>query len=241
MKTSFTFPKGTFMKQLKWVVTVLALASSFTAANLAVAQDYVTGTPTLSNMDPTTLTNSPNALYGAWASSPPTTFTSQPSGLEVNSYTYGSLFYSTTNNPVSINQNDAFAVLTLTVNNVTDAPNNVWMGVSFLIDDNTGSYTLGGYCGMYGYFDTGNGLGSASWSGNTLTESVQLNGALLAAIQAGGDQIQGFNLQLDPAVYPGGFYDVTFNSLALQVVPEPTSLALVGMGLMGLVVLRRRK
>lgn len=240
MKTSFTFPKGTFMNQLKWVVTVLALA---TAANLAVAQDYVTGTPTLSNMNPANLNTAPNTLYSGWTASPPTTFTSSASGLEVYSYSYGSLFYSTSNSPVSINQADTEAVLTLTVNNVAAAQNNVWIGVSFLIDDNFGSYTLGGYCGMYGFFDTGNGLGSASWSGNTLTETVQLNGALLAAIQAGGDQIQGFNLQLDPAVYPGGFYDVTFNSLALEAapVPEPTSLALVGVGLMGLTVLRRRK
>ena len=239
MKLNFIFkPKATPMQHSKWIGTLLALATGFGLGNSALAQDYVTGTPTLSNVYPNT--TPPNNLYGGWPNAP-TVFTTGASGLEVYGYGYGSLFYSTTNSPVSINQNDTEAVLVMTVNNLAGAQANAWMGISFLIDDNSGAYTLGGYAGMYGFFDTGNGLGSATWNGNTVTETVQLNGTLLATIQAGGDQIQGFNLQMDPAVYPGGFYDVTFNSLSLQAVPEPTSFALVGAGLMGLAVLRRRK
>jgi PEP-CTERM motif len=239
MKLNFiSKQKATLMQHSKWIGTLLALATGFVLGNSALAQDYVTGTPTLSNVFPNNA--GPDALYAGWAN-PPTVFTTGPSGLEVYGYGYGSLFYSTSNSPVSINQNDTEAVLVMTVNNLANAQNNAWMGISFLINDNSGAYTLGGYAGMYGFFDTGNGLGAASWSGNTVTETVQLNGALLTAIQAGGDQIQGFNLQMDPAVYPGGFYDVTFNSLSLQAVPEPASLALVGAGLMGLAVLRRRK
>ena len=58
----------------------------------------------------------------------------------------------------------------------------------------------------------------------------------------GGATIVGFNLQLDPAVYPGGFYDVTYNSLDLTApAPEPGSLALIGLGAAGLLLARRRK
>ena len=64
--------------------------------------------------------------------------------------------------------------------------------------------------------------------------------AALAAVQGGADAITGFNLEFYPAVGES-VYDVTFNSLAVtSAVPEPSTLALVGSGIAGLLAFCRR-
>lgn len=224
MKTKITsYKKPVLMWQFRYAWIALAAAYGLVIDCAALAQDYVTGTPTLSNMNPGAF--NPNDVYGAWSSA---VFTSSASGLEVSSSGYGSMYYPVpSNNEVILNKNDVEAVLTVTINNVADAQSNVWIGIPFILNDATTkhAYTLGGYAGKFGYADQNNGGGSASWdpTGDTVTETVLLNepetAALLAAIQAGGDTITGFNLEFDPAVYPGGTYDVTFDSLVLQ--PHP--------------------
>jgi PEP-CTERM motif len=222
-----------FRKQgSKWALIVLVAASCVAVANSAWAQ-AVTGTPYLSNVNP-------SIFYASWASSPPTVISSTPTGLEASSIGYGSLHYDI---PVGdqqlLNSGDVYATLTLTINNPSSDPGTTyWIGVPFLLDDNQGGADIsyGGYAGMFGY----TGTGTAVWTGNTLTESVPLYGATLSAAESGTGVITGFNLQLDPAVVPGGAYDVTFNSLVLSV-PEPGSLMLIGLGVTSFLVFRRRK
>ena len=224
--------------QTKWLATAIAVAGGLVIGGSTLAQDYATGTPTLSNI-PTTMT----ALYANWASSPPTTISSSPAGLEIYSYGYGSGYYANPTPVPILNVNDAEAVLTVTVNNVVNPSANVWIGIPFAIGENSGNVFYGGYVGEYapGYVDTQQGGMTASWNGNTVTEVAPLTAGQIAAIQTGSDVIYSINLELDPAVYPGGFYDVTFDSLVLQPVPEPATLALLGLGAVGFLTIRRRK
>src|ERR1700677_1027637 len=125
MKIKFTSEgKASLMRQSKWMA--LFAVGALTMSGSALAQDYVTGTPYLSNLNMANLNTPPNALYPGWNNpSPVTTLTDGPSGLEVQSYAgYGSMFYSTTNAPVFFNANDNTAILTLTVNNVANAQAN---------------------------------------------------------------------------------------------------------------------
>jgi PEP-CTERM motif len=221
------------MKQhAKWSAAALALAGCLAIANSAQAQ-AVTGTPYLSNMDPSTLNTAPNALYPSWDTA---TINSLATGLEVNATGYGSLYYVVPNADVqTLNANDAFAQLTFTVNG--DASAYIWVGTPFILNDNSGASTYGGL-----YSGSGNpgNPSTVVWNGNTVTWTVPLSAAQLAAVQTGTDAIYGFNLEFDPAVLAAGNYDVTFNSLVITSVPEPASLALMGLGAAALLVFRRR-
>ena len=112
----------------KQLAAAIAVASSLATAGSAMAQDYLNGSPTLSNMDPRTFNTAPNVLDANWnPSAAVTTFVSLPIGLEVQSLGYGSMYYQPAT-PTPLNPNDATATLTLTVNNVTPAQPNVWIG-----------------------------------------------------------------------------------------------------------------
>lgn len=84
-------------------------------------------------------------------------------------------------------------------------------------------------CGTGGVLDIS---GSLSVSG-TLDVGVAGNPDLLAGTYSGGNTFTGVATSLD-----GDVYDWTFNRLA---VPEPSTLTLLGLGLAGIGVMRRRK
>jgi len=211
------------MKQhVNWIATVVAVAGGLAAVSSAQAQP-VTGTPFLSNIAPGAVT----AYYASWASSPPTTVTSTPTGLEVASLGYGSLYYAipggSGGQQQTLNTADTQVTLTFTL---TGPAGSYYVGVPFAISDNTGNVFYGGY---------------STYGPGTWTETLPLVSAQLAAVAAGGDAINGINLEFDPAGnVPGGAYDITFNSLVLSV-PEPATLALVGLGAASLLAFRRRK
>ncbi len=221
----------------------MMVTAGLVIANLAQAQ-YVTGTQYLSNIDPSTLSTGPNAVYPNWNDAN-TTITSLATGLEVanvGNAEGGALYYALSPSQVqTLNVNDAFATLTLTVNGGNQA-DYVWNGLTLILNDSEGnSQTFNTYSGDG---NPGNPAG-VIWSGNTLTENLSLNSTMLTAIQGGSDSITSITLGFYPATLstPGGTYDITYNSIDLSstAVPEPAPLALAGLGASCLWFLRRRK
>lgn len=217
------------MKRRALVKQLLAVLAGVALAASTQAQDYATGDQYLDNVTPT-------GPYNGWSSS---TVTVGATGVEVVnpiSGGYGGEYFSA-NAPVTIsNPNDTELQLTLTVNG--DPSGYVWFSPGQLvINDSSGIYY---YNEPYsGYQNAGNPA-NAVWNGNTLTCTVPLQALEEFALQNGGVTVYGFNLDLDPAVISTGTgsFDVTYNSVAF--IPEPTTLALVGLGLLGLFGLRRR-
>jgi len=212
-----------------WIIAATAVAVGLASVGSAHSQP-VTGDATLDNLVPGDIT-----YYAGWSPSP-TSATIGPSGLEIVSpATYGSLYYAV---PAvqhqTLNTADNLATLVMTLHGATQNPANVnsgyWLGIPFILNDNSGSVMYGGYAGEFGYTGTGTATWTPAANGWTVTEAVPLTLGQQAAIAAGGDTIYGFNLEVDPAVYPGSSYDVTFNSLTLSQVPEPSTLALAGLG-----------
>lgn len=220
------------------IVSLVSLTTTLLCVRSASAQP-VTGDIYLDNLIPANTTAYPSWSAGGISSGPTGLTTGSPGG-------FGSLYYALPT-PLALNPNLTTATLVMTVNSPSASPSTTdWLGIPFILGDNTGAVSYGGYAGMFGYNGTAS-PGTATWNGNTVTETVLLGtgstaaATQLAAIQAGGDYLYGFNLELDPAVLSSGAaYNVTFNSLTLSV-PEPSSLALVGLCAGALLVLRSRK
>jgi hypothetical protein len=216
------------MKQYtKWFAAALAVAGVLAAANSLQAQS-ATGTPYLSNLVPGNM-----YLYDNWGSA---TITSQPNGLRIVSGGLGSFYYDI---PVAdrqtLNAANTQAVFTFTVN--SDPTAMIWVGSRFVLNDNAGPtwYPNPGYSG----YGNGGNPPEVSWNGNVVTWTVPLSPAQLAAVQTGSDVLYGFNLVFDPAAMAGPpVYDITFNSLT--ITPEPSTLALVGLGAASWLARRRR-
>lgn len=219
----------------KWLAGVLAVAGGLAMAGSAQAQ-AITGTPYLSNMDPSTFNTAPNATYASWDGN--ALFNSLSTGLEVTSTGYGSMYYVIPAGDVqTLNPLDTQATLTFTINSPS-ADNYVWVGTPFILNDNSGAGNYGGYSGS----GNGGNPSTVTWNSNVVTWTVPLSAGQLAAVQAGGDAIYSFNLEMDPSVLNGSsIYDMTFNSLVLSPAPEPTTMALIGLGAAGLLAIRRRK
>lgn len=214
-------------QQSKWLAAALVVA-----CGLAVSPVSAQSVVNFSTVDTSGL--------GGWGGA---TFTAGSpvgsagsSGLQVvaPSGAYGSTYVSIGNVP--LNSSDTLATLIFTVNGTASDYN--WIGASLQLNDNDSTKPV---------YSVYSGFNSPSWSGNTATITFNLTGTQLATVQAGGDALYGFNIGFDSNTGPGAVptpnIDVTWNSLTLSPAntPEPTTLALAGMGVAGLLALRRRK
>lgn len=202
-------------------MTALAMATGLLIAGSARAQS-ITGTPYLSNINPTAPSYS-----GYWAT-PLATITSTATGLEFNA-PGGSGSFSTMYYPIPSGQQTALNSLDaqVTFTFMWNSGNAVaGVNVLFALDDSMGGVN---------YYGTGYNVPTPGL--NSYTFPLQADN--LAHVAAGA-VINGMNFQIDPANVSGN-YDITYSSLTLSQVPEPTTLALVGLGAAGLLAFRRRK
>jgi hypothetical protein len=211
-------------QQQKWFA-VLAVAGGLVMAGLAQAQPVTTDTY-LDNI-PASGAGSPS-YTGFWTTGNGAVWTSTPTGLEVNALggpgTFSTLYYPIPGpDQAPINPLDTQVTFQFTWNSGNAVGG---VNVLFALDDNNGGVN---YYGT-GYVVPTPGLNSYTFA---LQSPNQAN-------VAAGYSIGGINFQIDPANV-AGTYDMTFNSLTLSPVPEPTTLALAGLGAIGLLAVRRRK
>jgi hypothetical protein len=217
----------------KQSVTVLAVVAGLTLAVSTQAQ-YITGGQYLQNA-------TTGGGYGGWSSA---TFTYTPTGIEVQapvSGGYGGAYFVINSGVQTINPAATEVQLTLTVNG--DPNPYIWFSPGQLVLNDDLPLPTAFYYNMP-YNGYGNGGNPAPpevvWNGSTVTITEAIQAGQLAKIQGGNDHIYAFSLDLDPAVITTPMLDVTFNSIQFIPVPEPATVTLVVLGLVGVVALRRR-
>jgi hypothetical protein len=201
------------------VASGLAMSSAVQAQTVTTISDFQNFnlTFTYANWD----VNGSMPINGGSGFTPIITSGSTPGSFEVQAQGYGSGAFVL---PTAMNVPGATDVqLTFTLNPSMAAglAVNNFMGPTFDLTDGTHQVT---------YFEYAHYAGPG-----TFTVDAPL-GTLNPA------DITAFNLEMDPAGYGGGSpYDITYDSLVLVTpAPEPTTLALLGIGAAGLVILRRR-
>jgi hypothetical protein len=153
----------------------------------------------------------PNALYASWAS-PAATITAGPTTWDVSSVGYGSLW----KYEGDINASGA-TQLKLSID-ISGDPGVIAGPIVDLIDNN----------GTWKTF---------AWYGQTAGSYV-LTADLSTVAGFNFADIQHIHLECDPGSFQTGTYDLNFKDLVVAV-PEPASLALIGLGALGLLIARR--
>jgi len=200
-----------------WFMNALTLAGGLALVFPAMADTTIT---TFDNFVS-------DALYPSWAL-PSATVVSGPTAYSVTALGYGSN-YKYIGFPAIDGTGNTHLELTVTLSGPPAADGMLGPIIELLDADGT-DYNFAWYGQTLGSHVLTMPLDSPTWSNNAgTTPGLDLT------------TLTHMHMQLDPGGFgSSGFYTVSFENLQLITVPEPSSLALVGMGATGLLFARRR-
>ncbi len=223
------------MCQFKYALAVFAMMAGLMSAQA----QYITGGQFLQNA-------TTSGGYNGWAGA---TYNYTSTGIEVqnaDNTDYGGAYFVINSGVQTLNPADTELLLTFTLNG-NAASYNYFSPGQLVLNDNNAPHSGPWFFNMpyFGYEYNPNNA-NVTWNADGTVYTVGLNigsqaPGLLSNIQAGGDSIYSFSLDLDPTGQIPSPWDITFNSIELAPAPEPASLALLGLGAASLLAIRRRK
>jgi hypothetical protein len=218
------------------------VASGFVIASSAPAQTVMATLSDFQNFSPSVTyanwndTGGPDSgylVFNGGTGYEPTIILSGP--FEVIGQGYGSVAHDFAT-PIDATGATEFQI-TFTINNTMahGDGSGLWFGPNLDISDGTHMVHLTAVNAGAGYLNYGPYVGPGIYTlTGPLTDTFGEAPLDVSTITA-------FNVEIDPAEYGSDApYDITYDSLKLIAVPEPTTLVLLALGATGFVIVRRR-